>query len=826
MLLVLSATYLYLNPKLPPVDVLREAKLQIPLRIYSQNGELIGEFGEKFRTPIKMSEVPQDLINAILAAEDDRFLKHQGIDIAGLVRAALELVRTGEIQTGGSTITMQVARNFFLSKEKSFVRKFNEILLSLKIERLFTKNEILELYFNKIYLGKRAYGIQAAAAVYYGKSIQELSLAELAMIAGLPKAPSSFNPINNPDRAKIRRDWILGRMHKLGYIDKTSWQTAAVEPITAKYHGPKLQLPAGYAAEMARAFAVDKFGLQAYSKGLKIFTTINAEHQRSAKKSIVKGLDEYTQRHGYRGPEETVLSKEASVRQAALKQRKESNRLIPALVTSIDQQTAAELNPSENTATLNTLTLLLADGQTATLNWDPENDSVRKYITENRRSGKITNINDILKLGDIIRIRVDNEGKVKLAQLPQASASLVALNPANGAISALVGGYDFMQSKFNRVTQARRQPGSNFKPFIYAAAFENGHTAASIINDAPIVFNDDKLETNWRPENSSGKFYGPTTLRRALYLSRNLVSVRLLRELGIQKAITYLEQFELKAGRLPRDLSLALGSYAMTPLDVAKMYATIANGGYKIEPHIVDVIYSRDNRILYKANPPLACEDCVENQTVLTKLNMEDSFQEAESLIDLINQDASDIIDQDSPEDEEELVEPVLPVYAQRIMDERVAYILDNILQDVIKRGTGTKARALGRNDLAGKTGTTNGPTDAWFSGYHPQLAVTTWLGFDDNQYLGKREYGGSAALPIWMSFMREALANVPEASREQPQGLRSVKIDRLTGRSPTAQTTETLFEMFREELAPKQKFNSHAQSHERLDEALSEDLF
>lgn len=808
--LVGSGIFLYLNPKLPPIDELLDAKLQIPLRIYSQNGELIGEFGEKFRTPVSMQEVPEDFIHAILAAEDDRFLKHRGIDIAGLLRAASQLLLSGEIRSGGSTITMQVARNFFLSREQTFVRKFNEIFLALKIERMLGKDEILELYINKIYLGKRAYGIQAAAAVYYGKTIDQLSLAQLAMIAGLPKAPSAYNPVNNPSRALVRRNWILGRMHKLGFIDTASWQSATQEPVSASYHGPKLQLDAGYAAEMARTFAVDKFGLAAYTDGLQISTTIDGNQQRSAQNAVTAGLDEYTQRHGYRGPEQRLAEHSEEQLLAVLRKLHTVNGLIPAAITQIE---VVETNTSEQHS-VQRLTLLLNTNQTIALDWNPEQNPLRPFITENRRGRAIEDISELLSVGDIIRIRYNAQGAAEISQLPSASASLIALRPHDGAITAMVGGYDFQHSKFNRATQAYRQPGSNFKPFIYAAALEHGYTAASVINDAPIVFSDDQLETEWRPENSSGKFYGPTTLRRALYLSRNMVSVRLLRELGIGKAIHYLEQFDLGAGPLPRDLSLALGSHAITPLQVARLYAAIANGGYNIEPYIVTDIRDRNGQLLYRANPVLACDDCEMTSDRNIAHNARNTnatpFEEAESLAELM---------------QDRTAEAAAPIAAERIIDERVAFILDSILQDVIQRGTGTKARAMGRSDLAGKTGTTNGPTDAWFSGYHPELVATTWLGFDDNQLLGRREFGSSAALPIWMTFMNKALQNKPVAGRKQPAGLKAVKIDRLTGQTPTATTTQTLFEKFREEYAPDLEAGSaNPGKSNRTD--LHEDLF
>ncbi len=865
--LIICATFLYLSPKLPPVDVLREAKLQVPLRIYSQNGELIGEFGEKLRTPIKMEAVPAHFINAILSAEDDRFLKHQGIDLGGLLRAASQLFVSGEIQSGGSTITMQVARNFFLSSEQTFLRKFNEIFLALQIERTLSKDEILELYVNKIYLGKRAYGIQAAAGVYYGKPIEALDLAQLAMIAGLPKAPSAYNPINNPTRAKIRRNWILGRMLKLNYINEQDWLAATSQPVTATYHGKKLALNAGYAAEMARAIAIEKLGRAAYTDGFIIKTTIDADKQRSAQRAVANGLVAYDARHGYRGPEQQleITDNEMTNKEnwlAILKRTRTIQGLVPAVVTainkpiiempSIDELTAqltAQLTaePSQTSDTdiieqpevaepiadvlpdeQDRIEIMFADGSTTEFIWDSKKNPLRPYINEDVREPTPKKISQLLSVGNLIRVRIEKTNDAPIiSQIPTASAGLVALNPSDGAIHALVGGFDFQHSKFNRVTQAYRQTGSNFKPFVYAAALESGFTAASVINDAPIVFADNKLESDWRPENSGGKFYGPTTLRRALYLSRNLVSVRLLRELGINNAINYLNRFKFSNKPLPRDLSLSLGSYAMTPLQVAAAYSVLANGGYRVSPHLVTQIENRQGEIVFATTKHIACLEC---NTPLTD-NNEDSIdadlEEAESLDALLlNNPIMDLSLNENSENELSANKPfITEVAAEQIVDPRVVYIVDSILQDVIRRGTGRKARTLGRSDLAGKTGTTNGPTDAWFSGYHPELVTTTWLGFDDNQLLGQREYGGSAALPIWIDFMRDSLNDVKTATRTQPPGMVSVKINRLTGLPSTADDSQNIFESFLEEYVPEQ--NTPSTSHSNNDQLmLDEELF
>lgn len=836
--LVITAIYLYLNPKLPSVDVLRDTKLQIPLRIYSQNGKLLGEFGEKFRTPVTIEQVPAKFTQAIFAAEDDRFLSHQGVDMMGLARAAVELLKSRSIQSGGSTITMQVARNFFLSKEQTFVRKFNEIFLALKIERSLTKNEILELYYNKIYLGKRAYGIGAASAVYYGKSIDELDLSQLAMIAGLPKAPSSYNPITNPERALIRRNWILGRMLKLGFITKEEWEASVNSPVTAKYHGAKLEPDAQYAAEMARAFAASIIGDDIYTGGYNIYTTIDLTQQKSAQKAVMRGLENYSNRHGYRQPLAHADLNNPNNILKTFNSLPRVNNLTPALIKTI-----TELD--DNTG--NKLTLILQNGSNAELLWVKEQQPIRRFITANKTSAPINSLDEIFKPGDFIHYKESAEGNLTLTQIPSASASFVAIRPFDGAITAVVGGYNFSLSKFNRATQAKRQPGSNFKPFIYAAAFEHGYTAANIINDAPIVFADNKLETDWRPENASGKFYGPTTLRRALYLSRNLVSVRLLREMGIDKAIKYLQHFNLNNPPLPRDLSLALGSYAISPLKMASMYGSIANGGYKVSPYIVHTLTDQKGNIIYQAKPEIACEDCFIMDEETGQLMVLDSQKEAIQTVLAAYQSTSQKQDEE-PESVESLVDeleeaeslaeiisesptiqsipPLSPVLAERIIDARIAFILDSILKDTIQRGTATKARTLNRKDIAGKTGTTNGPKDAWFSGYHPNLVATAWLGFDNNQLLGRREYGGSAALPIWIDFMKNTLDELPVIEKEPPGGLSAIKIDRITGKFPTYSTQETLFEWFRDEYLPTEE-NTPTEDNNNLSENLfEEELF
>jgi len=795
-LLSVTGLALYLNPQLPQVDTLKNIQLQTPLKVYSSDLKLIAEFGEKRRTPINIVDVPPLFIKAVLAAEDDGFLSHGGVDIKGLMRAALQLVTTGHIQTGGSTITMQVAKNYFLSQERTFSRKFNEILLALQIEKALGKQQILELYLNKIYLGNRAYGIQAAAEVYYGKNIQSLDLAQLAMIAGLPKAPSSYNPLANPERALIRRNWILSRMLKLKYIDQDAYNGAVSQSVTAKYHGLQRELDASYLAEMVRSDMLGRYTEeQVYTSGMRVYTTLNSKHQHSANVALERGLLAYDNRHGYRGAENTVtLEPETPIESAvrALESSENIGPLHPAVVLKVEDQIAE---------------VILKNNETVEIQW-PGLEWARKFINTDSMGPKPANAADILKSGDQIRIIKKPDNTWALSQLPIAQSALVSLNPKDGAILSLVGGFNFQQSKFNRVTQATRQPGSNFKPFIYTAALEYGYTAASIINDAPVIFDDPLLENVWRPENYSGKFYGPTRVRQALYLSRNLVSIRLLRALSIPKTIDFVSRFGFDKKRLPNDLSLALGSAEFTPLEIATGYASLANGGYKVEPYFIDKIYDNDNNLLFQEAPLTVCPDC--EGAPWAKIKKPGNENElSKILVDSagVNIANSNILQLKAIQLPETLKKKTLP--APRIIEERIAYIINSMLQDVIKRGTGRAALALGRSDMAGKTGTTNDQTDAWFSGYNSEVVATAWIGFDQPQTLGRREYGGSAALPIWIDYMREVLAGSPELHNTQPQGLVSIRIDPKTGLRARPGQSDAIFELFRSEHVPLESAGS-----------------
>jgi penicillin-binding protein 1A len=757
------ATYLYIQiePQLPSIEVLREVQLQEPLRIYTRDRKLLAEFGEKRRTPVAIEEVPAGLVQAFLAAEDDRFFEHSGVDFPGLASAAFELIRTGEKRRGASTITMQVARNFFLSREKTYLRKLTEILLSFKIERSLSKNEILELYLNKIFLGHRAYGVEAAAQVYYGMSIGDISLARMAMIAAIPKAPSRINPVNSPKGALERRDYILGRMLDLGYIDEPAYTAAIAEADGAALHKVQVEVPAPYVAEMVRSEIVQRYGKSVYTSGMDVVTTIDGERQEFATKALRSDLLAYSLRHGYRGPEAHASLDEIDLEGQLdlLDEYPAFGGLEAALVTAVEEKS---------------IQVVLKNRDPVSIGWDGLSWA-RPYKSANRMGKSPKQASDIVVVGDIVRIQQFNDSAPKLVQIPKVEGALVSLRPADGAIESLVGGFDFRRSKFNRVTQARRQPGSGFKPVIYSAALEKGFTAASIINDAPVVFDDPALESTWRPENYSGQFHGPTRLREALYRSRNLVSIRILRSIGAAYAAEYAERFGFKASQLPRDLTLALGSATVTPLKMARAYAVLANGGYLVKPYFIHSIYAASGEQVFQARPPVVCPHCPE---VLDKINTAGE-------------------------------EPLK--LARQTLSPQNVWLMTSMMRDVIQRGTGRKARVLGRQDLAGKTGTTNDQKDAWFFGFNHALVAIAWVGFDKLEPLGRGETGGRAALPMWIDFMGKALANVKPLKSEPPEGLVTVRIDPATGLLAGSGQGDAIFETFRKEFVPQQSTGSFA---------------
>ncbi|MDP0560873.1 MAG: penicillin-binding protein 1A [Candidatus Endonucleobacter sp. (ex Gigantidas childressi)] len=777
---ITASTFLYLSPSLPAVDTLKDAHLQTPLRVYSNDNKLIAEFGEKRRKPILFENVPVQMVHAFMAAEDDRFYSHPGVDPIGLIRAAIQLVTTGRIQSGGSTITMQVAKNFFLSHEKVFSRKFNEILLALQIEQELSKNEIFELYLNKIYLGNRAYGIEAAAQVYYEKPINTLTLAQIAMIAGLPKAPSRYNPINDPDRALIRRDWILGRMKELGYISEINYADAVFQPVTAKYHSTKIDLHAPYVAEMVRQEMVERFGTEAYTEGFRVYTSIQSDLQEAANTSIENGLMAYNERHGYTGPVSNLNEQGATTEidwQEALNKSDSVRLLHPAVVTEIEEQKVH---------------ILLKNNQLSQIEWDNLNWA-KKFINTNAFGFDPKNASEILTTGDLIWVRESPDGRYRLAQEPTAQSSLISIKPNDGAILALVGGFNFYDSMYNRATQAVRQAGSAFKPFVYSAALANGMTAATIINDAPVVFNND-MEDAWRPNNDNMRFNGPMRLREGLYRSRNLVSIRVLRQTGISKTIDYLTSLGFQEETLSKNLSLALGNVSMTPIDLAKGYASLANGGYQVEPYLIERIEVMDD-IVFKAEPATICRNCGPenkrlNQPPQSAISPDEEILPLDILshtIDLSSEKPSNAASQ-----------------AKQVMDPRLNYIVNDILNDVIWKGTGRRAKKLNRHDIGGKTGTTNDNKDAWFVGFNPDILAIVWVGMDNYSTLGTWEYGANAALPIWLEYMQTALNGQPERTLPQPEGLATLKINPKTGKPARQSDNDAIFEIFRKELAPK----------------------
>jgi penicillin-binding protein 1A len=768
--------YYYLAPGLPAIDSLREVRFQVPLRVLSSDGRLIAEFGEKRREPLSYDQLPPTLIQAFLAAEDDAFFSHPGVDIRGLLRAGVQLALTGEKRQGGSTITMQVARNFFLSREKTYLRKLNEIFLAIKIDKALTKQEILELYLNKIYLGHRAYGVGAAAQVYYGKRVGELNLAQTAMIAGLPKAPSRYNPVTNPARAVIRRNYVVGRMLELGFITPQQAREARNTPVSAALHAPDIEVEAPHIAEMSRAFIVKRFGEDAYTGGYSIYTTIDSRLQAAASHALRKALDNYDQRHGYRGPEHRLgsLPPDGEWDRLITAQRRIAN--LPAgLVVGLNDDAAQ---------------VYLGEAQTvqipvAGLSW------ARRYIDEDHRGAKPQHPGAVLQLGDLIRVQAihgkDGDVTWRLAQIPAVAGALVSLSPRDGSLEALVGGYDFSLSKFNRATMAERQPGSGFKAFIYSAALDAGFTAASLINDAPVVFEDPGLEASWRPENYSGKFFGPTRLRLALTKSRNLVSIRLLRAMGIAHALKHVARFGFDTNKLPHNLSLALGSGTVTPLEMARGYAVLANGGYLINPYFVQRV-EQDGQTIFKSTPVTVCETCTQSETADSAAQPVAAADPAAAPATVVPGSAA------APEQ--------LPV-APRVISADNRYLMYSMMQDVITRGTGRRARVLGRKDLAGKTGTTNDQRDAWFNGYNQSLVTIAWVGFDNNAKLGRGEVGGTAALPAWVDYMRVALQGTPDLPPRMPADMVTVRIDPETGLRANTGDPHSIFEVFRPDHVP-----------------------
>ena len=782
--LTLAGIFLYLDPQLPAAESYRHLKLETPLRIYTSDDALIAEYGERRLIPITLEEVPPLFVSALLDTEDKRFYEHGGVDYISLVNDTWDLVRTGSIQSGASTITMQLSRNISLSLERTFIRKFKEILLALKLENELGKDEILELYINAVPFGKRAYGAQAAANTYYGKPLDELNLAQLAMLAGIPQAPSAGNPINGPERALNRRNLVLSRMLNQGSIDQAAYDDAVSQPITANVHARDLAVPALFAAEWARQEVIDEFP-DLYTGGYEIVTTLTSTLQAAATRAVRQGLMAYDQRHGYVGAEQSGLTPDAY--EAALRSAAVIAGLHPAVVTALaDDHIQA----------------VLADGTVATVPFETMRWA-RKRLSVDERGPEPESPADVVAVGDLIRLAKtesaavtnDDAGSAQVSwafsQTPQIQGALVSLNPENGAVVALEGGLDFTQKQFNHALQAARQPGSGFKPFVYSAAVENGISPADVYMDAPLVFEDELLEMQYRPQNVNRRYNGPTRLREALYRSINLVSIQVLRDVGAGRVLKHSQNFGFDTSSFPRNTQLAIGggTMAVTPIKMAQAFAVFANGGYRVEPYIVQTVRTDAGRVLYQHQPTVVCRTCDDEDDAET-----DAQNDAPEAI------AIELLDAD------QLLNPApQPLEAPRVLDERNAFIMHSMLQDVIRRGTGARAmRELKRGDLAGKTGTTDDAADTWFSGYSPNLVTTVWAGYDDYQPLGRREFGSTTPLPIWIDYMRVALNDQPETGLPQPPGIVTMKIDPATGEPASPLADDAIFEYFLAEYAPK----------------------
>ncbi|WP_273046846.1 PBP1A family penicillin-binding protein [Pseudoalteromonas sp.] len=792
-LITLISLYYYVKSDIPSVQVLKDVQLQTPMQVFTKDGLLINQFGEKRRIPVTINEIPTPLINAFLATEDNRFYSHIGIDPIGIVRSALVLISTGEKKQGASTITMQLARNFFLTREKAYIRKVKEIFIALHIENILTKDEILELYLNKIELGNRAFGIGAAAQVYYGKELKDLTLAQMAMIAGLPKAPSALNPIRNPTRAKSRRNVVLGRMLTEKYITQSEYNDATNQPITAYFHGAEIDLYAPYISEMVRAEMVARYGIDtAYNSGYKIFTTVESNVQQAAQTALINNLHNYDMRHGFRGPvkvlweQETqpALSKSQIINE--LQNVQELGSLKTAVVVAVNEKTAD---------------VILKNGMQSTLTWD-NLKWARKYITRYRQSFAPKAATDILAPGMQIWLRKNNDDSYLLSQIPEPSSAIVSLNPQDGRIKAIVGGYSFEQSQYNRAVQAKRQVGSNIKPFIYSAALEKGYTLASILNDAPINQWDKSQGVAWRPKNSPAIYNGPIRIRRALAQSKNVISVRLLRGVGLQRTADHLLKFGFKNEDINRSESLALGSASITPLELARGMSAFANGGHLIEPYFISEIQDPYGNILFKTNPVVVCdEEMNEATTIPTNFTAQNNENETNQITQC----------------------------APRIISKQNAFLIADAMHSGIWgggswaqktgwSGTGWRAQSLDRRDLSGKTGTTNDSVDTWFSGFNKNVLTSVWVGFDnpgnslgrstynnnlDSSQISGAESGAKTAQPAWIEFMKAALEGVPEAPIEPPEGLISIRIDLATGLLSHKNDYTSRFEYFDKGTAP-----------------------
>jgi len=722
-ILLLGMAAMLTYPTLPSLEALTDYHPKVPLRIYSAEGTLLGEFGEERRALVKIADVPDTMKQAILAAEDDRFYQHGGVDYMGVLRAALSNFTAGGTKQGASTITMQVARNFFLSKEKTFTRKFNEMLLAFKIEHYLSKDDILQLYINQIYLGQRSYGFAAASQIYFGKPLNKISLAEAAMLAGLPKAPSSYNPVVNPKRAKLRQLYVLRRMHELRYINDEQYHLAQNQVITTRRGSQEFSIKSNYLTEMVRQAIYAKYQEDTYTQGFKVYTTIREQDQLAAYLAVRKGVLEYDRRHGYRGPEGFIdLRQERSEEylEESLQNSTENDDLLPAVVLSVSPKQILAYSRGGERITLS-------------------DDALR--FAQRALSDKVA-LNQRIVVGSIIRVQKNESGVWQISQLPQVEAAFVSGNPLDGAIYSLVGGFDFNHNQFNHITQAWRQAGSSVKPFIYSASLEKGFTPATLINDAPLMFDAEQTGSEpWQPKNYDGKFEGPMRMRQALLKSKNMVSIRILQSITPLYAQDYITKFGLHADKHPPYLTMALGAGSVTPLQLLTGYSVFANGGFRTTPYFIQRVEDAQGHILSSTIPQVANDG------------------------------------------------------AEQVIDVRNAYTMVSMMQDVVKHGTAIRAMQLGRQDLSGKTGTTSDSIDAWFCGFQPSVAGVAWMGFDQPRSLGDRETGGGAALPIWMSYMEKVLKNVPQVEYTMPEGMVATRINDNGQRDENGTRVEFFYE-------------------------------
>jgi len=832
----LIGAYYYVAPSLPPAETIREIPLQIPLRIFSRDGRLMEEVGERRRILVDFDDLPPFVVQAFVAAEDGRFFEHPGIDYLGIVRAIVMMLSSGEISGGGSTITQQLARDYFLTREQLFTRKLREAFLAYKIEQQFSKKEIMSLFLNKMFFGQRAYGVAAAAQVYFGKNLGEINIAEAATLAGVLPAPSSYNPVRSPANASMRRSYVLNRMHELNYIDDNERDAAFAYPMKSRLHGTANELSAPYVAEMVRREMLSRYGEATYGAGFEVVTTLDSTLQRAANYAVRNGLFEFTRRRGYRGPIATVELQPELLEgpyadwpdevKRALEDYGNPGGLSVAMVTALHEDNSADI--------------VLQDGTASTLEWYGVSWA-RPFVDRETRGDAPQTVAEVLSPGHIIYVMPMASDEWALAQIPDAQSALVSVDPLDGAITSLAGGFDFTRSKFNRVTQAARQPGSSFKPFIYSAALAAGNTLATIVLDAPVVINSAALERLWRPVNYSGRFYGERRVREAMVRSMNLASVRLLlNNTGVGHTVRHLEPFGFPDAALIRNGSLALGGGSASPLDMAQAYATFANGGYAVQPYVIDAIIGPTKEVLYRADPFVVCPRCEveEEEPDVVALQPEPLYpvtvlDDSALFMDQVEQEMSEEdallaaeearlaaelerifslqqmaeLGQSYQPDAELAPELFADVkMAERIITPQNAFLIQDAMREVIRSGTGVRARVLGRRDLSGKTGTSNDRRDAWFAGFNSKVVGIVWVGYDDDLPLGPREEGSRTALPIWIEFMRIALKGVAEEQMEMPEGIVTVRISKSTGCPASASHPyeDVMFEHFREELVPE----------------------